>query len=264
MGFAKTLVHSGSTEPYEPAWNPPVFSSGNSQDLSFLGTPPKLNSSPLKSYRVQKGNESSSKHPFFEGRTVKLWVMYMNLELCRGFLFLQKKRSRQNISKFQAFPFFWGRICWKKLQLPSFLPWICQVGWHAKASGPGLPYEERGTMFGLAPRLGIGWRGEKTAGDHASWAVKETTGTVKMAEIRRKNSPTSWGFFKLKSHDLPGFYSTSQVVVWDFWTINRYGWLHPWSFTVCPLKNGGKGRLSPFLDGFWSLFRGEMLNFREG
>lgn len=43
-----------------------------------------------------------------------------------------------------------------------------QVGWHAKASGPGgLPYEERGTMFGLAPRLGLGWRGEKTAGDHA-------------------------------------------------------------------------------------------------
>jgi len=42
------------------------------------------------------------------------------------------------------------------------------VGWHAKASGPGLPYEERGTMFGLAPRLGIGWRGEETAGDHAS------------------------------------------------------------------------------------------------
>ena len=33
----------------------------------------------------------------------------------------------------------------------------------------GLPYEERGTMFGLAPRLGHGWRGEKTAGDHAPW-----------------------------------------------------------------------------------------------
>eukprot|EP00435_Cladocopium_sp_Y103_P064669 s507_g26.t1 len=43
-----------------------------------------------------------------------------------------------------------------------------QVGWHARASGPGgLPYEERGTMSGLAPRLGLGWRGEKTAGDHA-------------------------------------------------------------------------------------------------
>ena len=42
------------------------------------------------------------------------------------------------------------------------------MGWHAKASGPGLPYEERGTMFGLAPRLGLGWRGEKTAGDHVS------------------------------------------------------------------------------------------------
>ena len=25
----------------------------------------------------------------------------------------------------------------------------------------GLPYEERGTMFGLAPRLGLGWRGEE-------------------------------------------------------------------------------------------------------
>ena len=40
----------------------------------------------------------------------------------------------------------------------------------------GLPYEERGTMFGLAPRLGLGWRGEKTAGDHAPLA--ENPGTV--------------------------------------------------------------------------------------
>ena len=39
----------------------------------------------------------------------------------------------------------------------------------------GLPYEERGTMFGLAPRLGLGWRGEKTAGDHAPLAEKPGT-----------------------------------------------------------------------------------------
>ena len=31
-------------------------------------------------------------------------------------------------------------------------------------------------MFGLAPRLGLGWRGEKTAGDHAPLA--ENPGTV--------------------------------------------------------------------------------------
>jgi len=64
-----------------------------------------------------------------------------------------------------------------------------QVGWHAKASGPGLPYEERGTMFGLAPRLGIGWRGEKTAGDHA-----KASGAV--------NNPPSYDVVAARKDDL--------------------------------------------------------------
>ncbi|CAE7467187.1 Eef2k [Symbiodinium sp. CCMP2456] len=32
-----------------------------------------------------------------------------------------------------------------------------EVGWLARAHGPGLPYEERSTMAGLPPRLGVGW-----------------------------------------------------------------------------------------------------------
>jgi len=64
-----------------------------------------------------------------------------------------------------------------------------QVGWHARASGPGLPYEERGTMFGLAPRLGIGWRGEKTAGDHA-----KASGAV--------NNPPSFDVVAARKDDL--------------------------------------------------------------
>eukprot|EP00933_Yihiella_yeosuensis_P024854 TRINITY_DN19272_c1_g1_i2.p1 TRINITY_DN19272_c1_g1~~TRINITY_DN19272_c1_g1_i2.p1 ORF type:complete len:243 (-),score=54.06 TRINITY_DN19272_c1_g1_i2:342-1070(-) len=49
-----------------------------------------------------------------------------------------------------------------KMARPSeFLLWPetdqHQVGWHAQASGTGLPLEERGTLSALSPRLGVGW-----------------------------------------------------------------------------------------------------------
>lgn len=69
-----------------------------------------------------------------------------------------------------------------------------QVGWHAKASGPGgLPYEERGTMFGLAPRLGLGWRGEKTAGDHAKASGSlQTPRSFDMISARKDDLISKW------------------------------------------------------------------------
>ena len=113
-----------------------------------------------------KGDESSSsKHPFFEGRTVKLWVMYDYIWIWNfvvDFCFSVKFRSRQcNISKFQAFPFFLGVDLLEQTST-SFLPWIRQGGLACQSQWSRFTL--RGTWHhvrsGTTPGYWLAWRGD--------------------------------------------------------------------------------------------------------